>query len=513
MKRRFAALFLCAALMLLCGCVEELSPYVPTGSGLAGEDVPTEPEQTLPQEQTFSLAYYRERSLNPLEATDSTNRTLFSLIYQGLFAVDREYNPMPILCRSYKVSEDMRTYTFYIQDAKFSDGTALTPEDVYETLDAAIDSAVYGGRFTHVYRLELEDDGGITFRMDTPCENLPILLDVPILKASELSDPTPLGTGPYRMETTTAGVRLRKVSDWWCSAALPVSAAAISLREAKSPTQIRDDFAFSSLGLVCADPNSDQYGDFRCDYELWDCESGTFLFLACNMQSPVFSNPELRGALTYAIDRNQIAEQFYHGFARTATLPASPQSPYYTQSLAQQYAYDPDRFAYVVKDAALSEDTTVRLLVNGSDSLRLRVAKSIQRMLEAGGLTVEVEAEDYSDYRKALQKGAYDLYLGETRLSANMDLTAFFSPKGSMNFGDLSDAVIYSLCLESLANRGNYYNLHSAVVQDGRLCPILFQSYAVYANRGLVSGLSPSRDAVFYYDLGVTLSDILAENE
>ena len=37
--------------------------------------------------------------------------------------------------------------------------------------------------------------------------------------------------------------------------------------------------------------------------------------------------------------------------------------------------------------------------------------------------------------------------------------------------------------------------------------PILFCSYAVYAERGLLTNLQPSRDNVFYYTLGRTEAD------
>ena len=515
--KRLLSVLLCSLLLmtLLTGCVEELSPYVPTGSGLYQPDMETVPGDTQPEGTELALAYYPDSSMNPFTATDVTNRALFSLMYQGLFTVNRNYEAVPILCSRYTVSLDLRVYTFYIEEnVTFWDGTPLTPVDVVMSLHRAKSSPVYKGRFTHVYDLSKGDDGGVTVYLDTPCENFPLLLDIPIVKDTELDDPIPSGSGPYRFEQTASGARLRRVESWWCSAKLPVSASAIPLRAAQSPKQIRDDFEFSKLGLVCADPNSDQYADFRSDYELWDCENGNFLYLGCNLNSPAFGNGELRSALTYAVDRAALTEKYYHGFARSAALAASPQSPFYSGALAEHYAYDPYRFAQAVQSVKplltdeWGQEYTVQLLVNSGDPLRVQVARDIQKMLQAGGLDVELDAQPYEDYMKTLEKGKYDLYLGQTRLSPTMDLTAFFAPDGSMNYGGMADATIYSLCLDALANRGNFYNLHTAIAEDGRLCPILFQSYAVFANRGLVSGLTPARDAVFYYDLGKTDVDV-----
>ena len=73
----------------------------------------------------------------------------------------------------------------------------------------------------------------------------------------------------------------------------------------------------------------------------------------------------------------------------------------------------------------------------------------------------------------------------------------------------MADVAIYAMALEALANKGNFYNLHQMVMEDAKLCPILFRSYAVYGKRGLVTDLSPSRDNLFCYDLGLSLTDIM----
>ena len=41
------------------------------------------------------------------------------------------------------------------------------------------------------------------------------------------------------------------------------------------------------------------------------------------------------------------------------------------------------------------------------------------------------------------------------------------------------------------------------------LCPILFRGYGVYAERGLLTDLTPARDSIFYYSIGKTIQDAL----
>ena len=517
MKRIVAfilAVFLCIG--VFSGCGNDQTAYVPTGDGLTWDEDPnggSKGQTAEGEEKTLSLTYYPDKTLNPLQCTDFTNRALFSLIYQSLFIVDRNYNVEPLLCKNYRVSEDMKTYTFYLEDAKFSDGSVLTAEDVVATLQAAKESVVYSGRFTHINWLGTTEDGGVSIGLDTPYENLPILLDIPILKHDYIHLERPVGTGPYVLDLTGEKACLRRNTQWWCDAELTVDVSVISLKEATSITQIRDNFEFSGLNVVCADPCSDRYADYRCDYELWDCENNVFVYLACNLESKVFSIPEIRSALSTAIDRTTLATENYRGFARAANLPASPQSPYYSQALASKYAYDGGAaMKAAMEEVLLLPETEITLLVNSDDSLRTRVARDVAENLRSCGFKVVMKELGGEYYRNAVQYRDFDLHVGQTKLSANMDLSAFFYSTGALSYGRLNDVELYTLCLEALANHGNYYTLHQKVMNDGRLCPLVFCSYAVYATRGLVTDLTPARENIFYYSLGKTMEKALLEN-
>ena len=510
--KRAVALSLALILLLLPGCNRDLGAYEPTGKGLTWEegDPHVETTEAVIQEKDLVLMYYPDVPMNPFTCADYTNRALFSLIYQGLFVTDSDYQVHPILCDYYTVSADSRTYTIYLrQDATFSDGTPVTIEDVLACYQQALVVDYYRGRFRCVTRVFLSEDGGISFYLNTAYENFCILLDVPIVKATEVEAAYPLGTGPYQLEYTNAGARLRLRKNWWCQAELPFTASSIPLQEAEDIYQIRDAFEFGDVGLVCANPGTESYADYRSDYELWDCENGIFLYIGCNTEKgSLFANTTLRKALTYAVDRDLLVDTYYHSFAYSASLPASPLSPYYSNQLAAKYAYDPAKFQSALAETG-NVGSTVRILVNEGDTLRLRVARELGKILEGYGLVVEMFEYRDENYFYMLGIGKYDIYVGKTRLSPNMDLSPFFASNGALRQGGMADTVLYAMCQEALANKGNYYNLHQQVMEDGRLVPLLFHTYSIHVTRGLLTGLDPARDNVFHYTLGRTLKEAL----
>ena len=152
------------------------------------------------------------------------------------------------------------------------------------------------------------------------------------------------------------------------------------------------------------------------------------------------------------------------------------------------------------------------LLVNSDDSARLRAARSIAETLTDLGVpcgTLEYGNSSNPSFEVVLRANNWDLLLGETRLSPNNDLSEFYRNWGLLNYGGITNKTLLSQTLLALENQGNYYNLLKDAADTASIIPVLFGYYTVYAERGLLDDLSPSRDNVFYYSLGKTMADVL----
>lgn len=510
-------LSLIAALFSGCGRAIDNSGYIPTGDAILMEG--QEPEDIMPEEeeaQELTLAYYPDRSLNPLFGSDYTNRVLMSLMYQGLFAVSSKKQATPILCSSYRVSADTKEWIFYLESgATFSDGTHVTPQDVVATYEKAKENDYYKGRFYHLFKMDILEDGGIAFFMDTPYENLPLLLDVPIVKASEVDADIPLGTGPYIFSEGVGGASLHRNPGWWCgSLKIPATDPTITLVDVTSTGDVRDEFQFGDVSVVCTNPMSATFAEYRSDYELWEIESGYMLYIGCNITySDFFDDGTLRTMLTYAMDRETLAQEAYKGLVDCVTLPCAPTEVYYNKTLAEQYEYDSLAFMEKIRNYRVPQKDgggakEMRLLVNSDDSARVTMGRMIAQTLSDLGLACSTLECSGTVYQQALVASNFDIYLGLTRLSPTMDLTEFFRPWGEMGWGGLANDNLYKQTMGALENSGTYYTLYKLLADDGRIIPLMFGHYNVYARRGLIPDLNPARDNVFYYSLGKSMADI-----
>ena len=510
--KRFLILLLCTVLTasLFVGCTTEESPYVPTGDALEGfspPTIPTEPDKT----QALSLGYLTTETMNPYNCTNLHTRVFYPLVYQSLFAVDENYQVFPVLCQRYEISEDMKTHTIYVADATFSDGSFLTAHDVAGSLNYAINSAYYKGRFKYFEKIRVLDTNVLQITTSVSYGELPRLLDIPICKYGTETDEHPIGTGAYALEETVSGLRLRRRSFWWCKAVdWNITAEYVPLVPADSVAELRNQFEYGNVSVICADPGSVSYSEVRCDYELWDMESGIFLYLALNTRNEIFQNDVVRAAMVRCIDRNFLVDNFYGGIASAAYLPASPKSPFYSKQLAASFGFSKEALR-----AAIAQEgfvgTEVAILLNKQDPERLAVGRQIADVLEECGLVVIRNEFDNITYNVFLEWEDYDIHLGQTRLSPNMDISQFFSGELPLSIGGLESFPRYNMSMEALINSGNFYNLHKLVMQDGQLIPILFRNYAVYVQRGLFTDLYPARDNLFFYHIGRTMEDATAD--
>ena len=521
MKRKLLALTaLILALALLCGCssvnagelMKQLFPAKDesVASQQTGDisSISNEPEgtavvtETYTQIESFGLAYQPDYGLQPYNCQSLNNRIIFSFLYEPLFAVTSSYEAEPVLAETYFVTDDGRTTTVKLRSGvTFHDGSALTAADAAYSIESAKGSDYYGSRLRFIDSAEAQDDLTLVLSTSEAYECLPLLLDIPIIKSGTKDEVSPPGTGPYEFAET----KLTRCKNWWRDTPPLVDFDEIALTVSSTAADVRDNFEYQKVNMVLTDPNSSAFAGFHNDFELWNEETTIMQYIGYNMNSPVFSNYGLRGAITFAIDREQLVGQTLGGFAVASTLPCSPNSRYYDVKLANSFAYDTGSYYDQLASASVEDATGDGILdlyvpskgysvpvegtmiVCSSSYIRVQAANEVARMLNSLGFNITVKSMEYSEYKQALLQGNFDLYYGEVRLSPNFDLSPFFGATGTLNYGDLADSTMMNLCSMALVNSGNTYNLYKRVCERGYITPILFKSYALYTTRGAVT--------------------------
>lgn len=125
------------------------------------------------------------------------------LIQSTLLTYDKDFNLQKDLAKDYKLDEERLVWTVKIkEDVKFSDGKALTAEDVVFTFEKAKGSASLVD-LTNLKEIEKLDDYTIQFTLDKPNSTFTNqLTNIGIVPKHAYSDSykdNPIGSGPYKM--------------------------------------------------------------------------------------------------------------------------------------------------------------------------------------------------------------------------------------------------------------------------------------------------------------------------
>mgnify|MGYP004703036837 CR=1 FL=1 len=81
------------------------------------------------------------QSLDPQIATDGTSFEVIADYTDGLMQMDADGSAVPAMAETYDISEDGKTYTFHLRDAKWSNGEAVTAADFVFGWQRAVDPA------------------------------------------------------------------------------------------------------------------------------------------------------------------------------------------------------------------------------------------------------------------------------------------------------------------------------------------------------------------------------------
>lgn len=490
MKRLLAAALLLALCLSLTACWEAETTEAPDFWEVEQEE--PLPGTVEPEKVTeFTLPYLNAQTLDPVACSDGVQQVVGSLLYEGLFALDEQFAPQPVLCTSYDTSSNGLTYTFRMREnVTFSDGTVFTASDALATLRRAQVSDRYAARFVNIASMRV-NRGALQITLMKPDSGLPALLDIPIVRSGTEKDLVPLGTGPYWLQSDSEGAYLLRKEHWWGDTAMPLER--IALAPAKDADTAIYLFSAQSAHLLTADLLSATSASALGGAVMTDAPSTALLFLGFNTMSPVLSDPALRVAMNTAFDRDAVVSALLAGHAAGAQFPIPPASPLYPQTLETTF----DSGAYA---AALAPDGTeqppleLRLIVNEENSFKVALAEYLARQFTVAQVIVTPVVLPWSDYLAALDSGEFDLWLGEVRLTADWNITRLVGTNGALNYGRFSSADVDKALDAFLKseNEATAAALCRCLAAEAPILPIAFKSVTVITPEGVIDGVSPT---------------------
>lgn len=365
-------------------------------------------------------------TMNPIMMSSTAEVIMGRLIFDGLTILDpHTFEPLPHLAKGWDVSDDGLVWTFHLHDnILWHDGVQFTSEDVKFTFETTLDPEVGAparANFLLVESVDAPDPLTAVITLSSPWAAMPTFLANRIQMAPkhllegqdqdrfvEYNKFNPIGTGPYRVVRNEVAdyIELEGFADYFLGKpdidrlfvkVLPDGNTQIA--------QLRTgelDFIQLEYPQIPAIQNVRGIRIEEGDRSLW-------YGLHLNNRHELFSDPVVRRAVAYALDRELIIDTVLMGYAVPANSPIIPaMDPFYNPD-AEGYEYNPERALELLTEAGwtpgpngvLQKDGrsfTFELSVIQGNATAERASAIIHQNLKAIGLDPVMKAYEFSTF-------------------------------------------------------------------------------------------------------------------
>ena len=407
-------------------------------------------------------------SLDTNLATDGESFEVIADCIDGLMQMDADGAAIPAIAESYDLSEDGKTYTFHLRDAKWQNGDPVTANDfvfawrricqeageyayLFDTSVGCVknaDAIIYEGADPTTLGVSAPDEKTFVVELEVPVSFFPSLMYFPTFYPINeafynsceagtygTSPETFLSNGAFVLESYTPGtanLSIKKNPDYWD--ADRVKLAGIKYQVVGSSDNALTAFKTGALDVVTISGNqvASAQKDAKLAENLKVTGAGYLWYLTFsqtenNAEGGKLANANLRLAISNSIDREALVEDYVMD-GSLDTYTAVPPQFAASSTTGEDFSADQEAFADVCGynpekaleyyNAAIEElgtDTFTFTMIYGNNEGDevAKVAQAIKSQVEENlpGLTINLQPMTKAERIDKMQNDNYDVAL------------------------------------------------------------------------------------------------------
>jgi len=343
-------LFILLPIVLLCG------------TGIFGCEAPQVQQETPAVVGSGVLKLYGVDpiTLDPAVSAEMTSHGYITQIYSGLVRLDDNMEPVPDIAERWQVSDDLRTYTFYLrEDVVFHDGRGVTAADFKYSWERACDPAtgsqvagtylgdivgvkdVIEGRMKEISGVKVVSDYILEVTIDVPKSYFLSKLTYTTAYVVDRDNAAgggewwrkPNGTGPFKLkEWQEDTLIVIERNEKYYGQMAGIEAVEYQLWSGVPMNMYETgQIDVTGVSVTYIDRVTDTAGPFH--KELQVTPELSFGWIGFNTTQPPFDDVNVRRAFSQAIDKDKIVSLVFRDLVQRADGILPPGIPGYNESL------------------------------------------------------------------------------------------------------------------------------------------------------------------------------------
>jgi peptide/nickel transport system substrate-binding protein len=471
-------------------------------------------------------------------AGDSASSAIAGNIFNSLIKYDEKLNHAPELAKKWVISPDQKTITFTLKDnLVWADGTPLTSEDVLFTWKLVTDPNTrtpYASDYLLVKKATTPDKN--TFEVTYEETYAPAIdtwaslhiLPKHLLKDEDINNTyfsrKPTGSSYYQLDKWVSGQQVSLKSNTNSSQGLPQIRQLISRIIPDTSSQFLELTA-DNIDLMSINPIQYQRvfparKDMLEKINLYKELGNGYTYLGFNLKKAPFNDVNVRQAINYAIDKDEVIKGVLLGLGEPIASPYKPGTRWNNTNL-QPYPYSPKKALDLLKKAGYDKNEDGYFEKNGKvlafeiltnqNKQREMTAVLVQRRLKEIGIEVTIRVLEWASFiNQYIRTGDFNAVVLGWSLSLDPDQFNIWHSSqqgpGQFNFIGYENSQVDKLLelgrkeLNPNKREKIYHQFSEHLLNDSPIV-YLYAGYGLSAVNKRVQGIkNPSPPAGIYYN-------------
>jgi peptide/nickel transport system substrate-binding protein len=355
-------------------------------------------------------------SFDPATAANSAYAVFMWLIYDRLIYADPNGSLKPMLATKWTLAEDALSLDLTLREGvTFQDGTPLDAEAVVANMEHMMgEGSLVASSLRMIDKVEVVDAQHVRFLLNRPGGDLPQVLSgfagmmvSPASLDAGTTGTDPVGAGPYTVSSISdARVTFEFWDGYWDAENIVPQGVEVSVLT--DDTARLNALKSGQVDAAIIRPNQLIEAE-AAGLQTYRVSSPTAYGIQVNAAHPVLANPDVRRAISAAIDRESIKDFLYDGECEISAQPYPASYWAYSDDIddSKYIKYDPEAARAAI--AAAAPGGLSLTIITPNVTAYQRLSEVLQEQLGEIGIEVKVEPIDYADLLARGRSGDFDL--------------------------------------------------------------------------------------------------------
>lgn len=463
-------------------------------------------------------------TINPILSKNKNVQDITKLIYDPLVTLTADYKAEACLAKEWAKQSDNSYLIKLRENVRWTDGQRFTSEDVRFTIDRLKEvSSIYSYNVQNVTAVDIVDDYTVTIHLDKEIPFFEYQLTFPILSKDyyEAEDfvnteknSSPVGTGKYKIaEVQPSYIMLEKNTSWW-NKETNLTIEKITVNLYSSIGELYNSFKIGNIDLIATTNDNLQEYIGTIGYSSKELKGREHTFLALNMGNAFLARQEVRKAVAYSLDKENIVSSIFNNKCYTSSFPLDYKS-WLSQGQDASSGYNLEQAKQILGENGWSyrsgnwqktenyktQKLVLSLLVRASDGSKVAVAQNIKQQLENQGIRINVVQASDEQYNNSINNKSYDIALCSMTLSPSPNLNTYLGEGNVANYAneevnnimnEVKNTTDENVLKEKYARLAEIYKTEIPYIS------LYNNKYIVAYNSGLVGEITPNWFSQFY---------------